>query len=45
MLSNIEPIENLGSLSRLRGRDYVTKTVSLPSLEDMLGCHPELCVT
>jgi DNA sulfur modification protein DndB len=37
MLSNIEPIGNLGSLSRFRGRDYVTKTVRFSSLEEMLS--------
>ena len=36
MLSNIEPIGNLGSLFRLRGRTYVTKTVGLSSVDEML---------
>src|SRR5260370_23605756 len=37
MLSNIEPISNLGSLFRLRGRTYVTKTVGLSSVDEMLS--------
>lgn len=37
MLSNIEPIGNLGSLFRLRGRSYVTKTVGMSSLDKMLS--------
>ena len=36
MLNNIEPIGNLGSLFRLRGRTYVTKTVGLSSVDKML---------
>src|SRR5258708_357230 len=37
MASNIEPIGNLGSLFRLRGRTYVTKTVGLSSVDEMLS--------
>src|SRR6266567_6376594 len=36
MLSNIEPIGNLGSLFRFRGRTYVTKTVGLSSVDEMV---------